>query len=144
MTTVLTSGSSWNGRSLPAARVRLDLLGGLRRADVAKSATAARGALWGSHDCLPCSALPMPDLVMRGEKTGQVVARDALQAGNEVARLKTALRKVLGQHINRDVVGDERGDVIGNARRLRLPPAAERQPSRVLPAGRVIDSVAAQ
>ena len=51
------------------------------------------------------------------------VARDTLQSGNGVARFETALREVLGQHINRDTLDRERGDVVGNLWRLRLIPS---------------------
>ena len=49
--------------------------------------------------------LPMPDLVVSSEESGKTVARNPLQAGNEITRFETALGEVFGQYVDGDTLG---------------------------------------
>src|SRR5215469_14767386 len=80
--------------------------------------------IW-SFMAAPLTRLPVPDLVVSGEETGKALPGDALQSRNEIARLEAPQREILGQYVNRDAFGDERGYVVSEPRRLRLTPIAE-------------------
>jgi hypothetical protein len=57
------------------------------------------------HDLPRRVRLPMPDPVVRGEESGKTVARNPLQAGNEITRLETALGEVFGQYVDGNTLG---------------------------------------
>src|SRR6516162_313598 len=68
----------------PGAAVitRLVLIGATTTAMGQSQRFMRRGAL-----ISPRALLPMPDLVVSGEERGKTVARNALQAGNQISRV---------------------------------------------------------
>ena len=88
--------------------------------------------------------LPVPNLVVGGEESGEAITGDPLQPWNEIARIEAAFRKVFGHHIDCDTFAGQRGNVVSNSRRLGLAPGAEGETGRILPAHGVVDGIAAQ
>src|SRR5262249_11161695 len=90
------------------------------------------------------AGLPVPNLVVGGEESGEAIAGDPLEPGNEIAGLDAAFGEIFGQHVDCDPFAGERGDIFSNSRRLRLAPGAEGKTGGILAAHCVIDGVAAQ
>src|SRR5688500_721125 len=88
--------------------------------------------------------LPVPDLVVLAEQPGEPAALDRLEPVDELVALEPARRGVVLDEVDVDALPDQRGDVLGQARRLRLRLVAEAQPGGVLPLDRVVDRAAAQ